>query len=107
RFLGEDRRRIASALDQKWQSRNGTRWRQQHDELRSARERLARLQAIESPTPEQLFEQAALQAREGHDDRALDLYKSANAAGHVPAGLAAGRMLLDRGDNVGLAMIEA
>ena len=42
-----------------------------------------------------------------HEQEALDLYRSASAQGHAPAGLAAGRLLLLRDDAAGVALIDA
>jgi hypothetical protein len=106
-FLGDDRLLIASTLDQQWRSANAQGWQQRHDAARGARERLARLAAIEAPTPDEMFEHAELLEREGQEPQALERYTSAHAAGHAPAGLAAGRMLLDRDDEAGLPVIEA
>jgi len=106
-FLGSDRQAIASRLDLEWQASQAEAWRRQHDVIRSDRERLARLQTIERPTRDQLFEQAELLEREGHDARALELYTAAHAAGHAAAGLAVGRLRLEREDETGLALVEA
>ena len=106
-FLGIDKEPIAAALDQDWRSAVGSGWTREHQVLRDRGQRLAQLAAVPAPTPEQIFERAELTECDGHEQEALDLYRSASAQGHAPAGLAAGRLLLLRDDPAGVALIDA
>jgi Zn-dependent protease with chaperone function len=106
-FFGSHKAELASALDTQWQDTQGREWRSRHDEIRERRERLAHLAALSSPTSEQTFERGGLLEDEGDEDAALDLYFSAHEEGHAAAGLAAGRLLLDRDDASGIALIDA
>ena len=83
-FSGRTSGAIAAALDQDWQSAVGGGWTREHQVLRDRDERLAQLAAVPAPTPEQIFERAELTEREGHEQEALDLYRSASARGHAP-----------------------
>jgi Zn-dependent protease with chaperone function len=105
-FFGSQKPELAGALDRQWQDTRGQEWKKQHDEIRTRRERLAHLVAVPSPTPEQTFERGVLVERECDEDAALQLYLAAHQQGHPAAGLAAGRMLLDREDDSGVALIE-
>ena len=106
-FFGAAQPEIALALDRVWQSSVATKWRQEHQRLRAARERLETLAAIEARTSDQTFELAALFESKGDDEKALGLYRSAYAAGHMSAAVCAARILLDRGDEAGLTLIDA
>jgi len=107
RLLGDRQREIASGLDAQWQSTHAAAWRQEYEDLRRARERLAHLTAIDAPTPQELFEYGTLLEAAGRTEEALHRYQSATAAGHVAAGLAHGRILLGRDDPAGLVLVEA
>jgi Zn-dependent protease with chaperone function len=106
-FFGSQKAELRSALDARWQDRHGRDWKSRHDEIRVRRERLAYLAALPSPTSEQTFECGELLEEDGDEDAALDLYLSAHNQGKAAAGLAAGRLLLDRDDASGIALIEA
>jgi len=62
---------------------------------------------IEAPTADERFERARLVETLHGPDRALPIYQSAAAQGHAAASLAAGRVLLERMDAAGIALIEA
>ena len=67
---------------------------------------LDRLSAIETPTADELFTRAELlEILEGSDE-ALPTYQRAAEQGHPAASLAAGRILLDRMDSDGIALVE-
>jgi hypothetical protein len=106
-FFGDQKKELAAALDERWRGRHGPAWKQRHDEIRKRRDDLAALAAVPSPTPEQMFQRGRLTEVEGGADAALHLYMSAHQRGHAEAGLAAGRMLLDREDGSGTALIDA
>jgi hypothetical protein len=106
-LLGPARSEVIEMLAREWMRKRGADWRRRHDDLRRRRERIAALEAVSSPTTEQTFEYGSLLEGEGRVERALDQYRRAHATGHAAAGLAAGRLLLDRGDHDGVALIEA
>jgi Zn-dependent protease with chaperone function len=106
-FFGSQKRELAAALDKRWQDGPGRKWAKERDAIRTRTERLAQLAALTSPTPEEVFERGALIEEEGDTDAALALYRLAQQHGHAEAGLAAGRVLLDRDDSSGLALIDA
>jgi Peptidase family M48 len=106
-FLAEQKPPIVDELDRQWQAEQAREWRQQHDALRHDRERLAQVTAIEAPTADDTFERARLTERQGREEAALALYRAAHAVGHGGAGLAAGRIVLDRDSEAGLTLIEA
>jgi Zn-dependent protease with chaperone function len=106
-LLGSKKTEIVEELAKTWMQDRGPDWRRRHDDIRRRRERLAELEAIASPTSDQLFEYGSLLEEDGRDAAAIDRYRMAHAAGHAAAGLAAGRLLLDRDDQSGMALIEA
>jgi Zn-dependent protease with chaperone function len=106
-LLASDREQIAAALDRDWQSAVGNGWRREHQVLGDRDRHLAQLASVRAPTPEEIFERAELTERGGDEQQALDLYTCASARGHVPARLAAGRLLLLRDDPAGVALIDA
>ena len=97
---------LAAALDQEWMMRNGESWNEHRAEYLDRRAALDRLTAIASPTPDELFKRAELVEILDDADRALPIYKSAAEQKHAAASLAAGRLLLDRMDSTGIAMVE-
>jgi Zn-dependent protease with chaperone function len=106
-FLGDHQQQIAALLDEEWQKTCAAAWRRGYEDRRTNRERLARLTSNTALTPKEMFERAQLTERGGDRDAALALYRSAHECGHAPGGLSAGRMLLDRHDDSGIALIEA
>lgn len=105
-FFRSQKPELATALDRQWQDTRGRDWKKRHDEIRRRRKRLTELAALSSPSPEETFERAVLVERDGEEDAALELFLSAQQRGHAAAGLAAGRMLLDRDDASGIALID-
>jgi hypothetical protein len=106
-FFGSQKEQLAAMLDRDWQGAHGRTWRARHDEIRGRRERLQQLAGLCSPTPEQTVERGLLLEREGDVSAAFELYLSAHRQGHAAGGLAAGRLLLHRGDAAGAALIDA
>jgi Zn-dependent protease with chaperone function len=106
-FFGPQKQQLAATLDEEWRHTHGSAWRMRHGEIRKRRARLAQLAALSSPSPAQTFERGVLTEAEGDADAALDFYMSAHQQGHAPAGLAAGRILLDRDDASGTLLIDA
>ena len=106
-FLGAEKRALVDGLDRMWREAHGEKWTKRHDEIRARRSRLSGLTAVPSPTREQTFERGQLLQAEGDPDAALDLYLAAHNQGHAAAGLSAGRILLERDDGSGAALIDA
>lgn len=106
-FFGPQKKELAEAFDELWRDTHGRKWRTRHAEIRTRRKRLAELAAASSPSPAQTFERGELSEQEGDAEAALHLYMSAHQRGHAEAGMAAGRMLLDREDGSGIALIDA
>ena len=105
-ILGVELEKLAAQLDQGWITRNGESWTEHRAEYLDRRATLDRLAAIETPTPDELFKRAELvEALEGSDE-ALPIYQAAADEGHPEASLAAGRVLLDRMDSKGIALVE-
>jgi Zn-dependent protease with chaperone function len=106
-FFGRAKLELTGRLARDWRADRGPDWRRRHDEIQRRRARLVELERKASPTAEQSFEWGTLLEDDGRHDDALTRYRSAHAAGHVAAGFAAGRLLLDRDDQSGVALIEA
>ena len=106
-FFGQARQDLTRKLASEWRAERGPDWRRRHEEILRRRARLVELEAMASVTAEQSFEWGTLLEDDGRDDAALERYQSAHAAGHVAAGFAAGRLLLDRDDQSGIALIDA
>jgi Zn-dependent protease with chaperone function len=107
-YLGAQQAEIARQLDEAWQRRQRDSWRERHARLRAALERLAALEALPAPTAQQAFERATVLEELGRDDDAADAYHRALAidANHPRAALTVGRLMLDRGDEQGIALLE-
>jgi hypothetical protein len=97
---------IAARLDEQWAAVRGTAWQRRRDQRRESRERLSALESITAPTPAQLHEKARLVESLDGVAAALPLYEGAAEAGHDGAALAVGRVLLERDDERGIALIE-
>jgi Zn-dependent protease with chaperone function len=106
-FFGPQKLDVAGMLAREWMDERGPDWRRRHDEMRQRRARLAALDEVTALTADQMFEYGSLLEEDSRYDAALERYRSAHAAGHSTAGLAAGRLLLDRGDPSGIALIDA
>lgn len=106
-FFGAQKIEVAERLAREWMDYRGPDWRRRHDEMRQRRARLTVLDGIASPTAEQTFEHGTLLEEDGRYEAALERYRLARDAGHAAAGLGAGRLLLDRGDDSGIGLIEA
>lgn len=105
-WLGTQLAAIAARLDEQWVAAQGEAWHRERDQRRESRERLLALERITAPTPAQLYEKARLVEWLDSADAALPLYEAASDAGHAAAALAAGRVLLERDDDRGIALIE-
>ena len=106
-LLGPELETLGRRLDEGWLLRNGASWHQDRAEYLERTTTLERLAAIETPTPDELFERAGLVETLHGPDHALPIYQSAAQQGHAEASLAAGRVLLDRVEAAGIALVEA
>ena len=106
-FFGPAKLELTGRLAREWRAERGPDWRRRHEDIHRRRARLGELEALATPTAEQSFEWGALLEDEGRCDAAFARYRSAHEAGHVAAGFAAGRLLLDRDDQSGIALVEA
>ena len=105
-ILGVELETLARRLDDDWITRNGESWMRHRAEYLDRRATLDRLAALETPTPDDLFKRAELVETLEGSDEALPIYRSAAEEGHPAAGLAAGRLLLERMDSTGIALVE-
>jgi len=105
-FFGSEKHALTSALGQEWRAEHEAEWRERHETIRARRVRLAQLEDLVSPTVEQTFERGMLIEEDGRETDALAVFLSAHRLGHAAAGLAAGRLLLDRDDASGIALID-
>jgi Zn-dependent protease with chaperone function len=106
-LLGPELETLARRLDEGWMAQHGEAWRRRRAEYLERTTTLDRLAAIAVPNPGELFERAELVEALHGADHALPIYQSAAEQGHAAASLAAGRVLLDRTDAAGVALIEA
>ena len=106
-ILGEELARLAAQLDRDWMARYGDAWTRERAEYVERRTTLDRLAAIETPSAGELFKQAEVLEILSGANQALPIYQRAAEQGHPAASLAAGRVLLDRMDPAGIALVEA
>ena len=104
--LGIELEKLADRLDQGWITRNGESWNRHRLEYLDRRITRDRLAAIATPTFDELFTRAELVETLEGSDEALPIYQCAAQQGHAAASLAAGRVLLDRMDSKGVALVE-
>ena len=88
-------------------ARHGEAWARERAEYVERRATLDRLAALEAPTADELFARADILEILSGADEALPIYRQAAGQGHPAATLAAGRLLLDRRDAAGIALVEA
>ncbi|HEU5040854.1 MAG TPA: M48 family metalloprotease [Gemmatimonadales bacterium] len=106
-YLGDRLPGLAARLDEDWVARYGDAWRSRSADLLAARERLAELRALADRSVAERVEEGKLVERLEGSTAAEPLYRSAHLAGSAAAGLELGRLLLDRGDEEGVAVVEA
>ena len=106
-FFGSEKQTLTSALGEEWRAACEAGWRERHQVIRTRRERLIQFEAIASPTAEQTYERGVLTEEDERASDALELFLAAHRQGHAAAGAAAGRLLLDRDNASGIALIEA
>ena len=105
-ILGVELEKLGGRLDHEWITRHGESWIDHRGEHLDRMATLDRLAAIESPTADELFTRAELVETLEGSDEALPIYQRAAEQGHAAASLAAGRVLLDRMDAKGIALVE-
>jgi hypothetical protein len=105
-ILGAELAQLADRLDREWGARYGKSWQERRASYVDRRATVDRLAAIEKPTAEELFTRADLIEDLDGSDEVLPLYLSAAVQGHAAASLAAGRLLLDKMDAKGIALVE-
>ncbi|HEX5106999.1 MAG TPA: M48 family metallopeptidase [Vicinamibacterales bacterium] len=105
-ILGGALAKLANQLDDDWDTRHGKSWRERRAAYVERRATVDRLSSIEIPTADELFMRGELVEDLDGSDEALPIYQSAAAQGHAAASLTAGRLLLDRMDRNGIALVE-
>ena len=99
---------VVARLDADWRREHGAEWRQRHASTRAALSRLSMLDARSSRSADEEVERGRLLEELDREDEALSAYRAALRMGpHGRASLAAGRILLERGDPEGAALAEA
>jgi Zn-dependent protease with chaperone function len=106
-LLGPELARLADRHDRRWMTENGEAWQRRRAEYVDRSSRLARLAAVATPTPDDLFQRAELVETLEGEDEALPIYQAAADQGHPAASLAAGRVLLVQMDAAGVSLVEA
>jgi hypothetical protein len=81
-------------------------WHRDRAEYLNRRATLARLAALGTPTPDELFTRGELVETLEGSDEALPIYHAAAEQGLATASLAAGRLLLDRMNAEAIRLIE-
>ena len=95
-FLGPQMATIASRLDEAWEREHGQEWREQHNEVRRAVDRLAELDARLMADEQSSLERGRLLETLQRDGEALEAYKVALSCNQKngQAAFAVGRLLL-------------
>ena len=111
-LLGELQEELTEEFSRDWFFEVAGQWRQIHERATAGKERLAQLESDYQEADledSELWELAALTDRFGDSDQALELFRQYR--GQHPedpdAQFVIGRLLLERGDESGLEMIEA
>jgi Zn-dependent protease with chaperone function len=106
-YLGSFSQAVAERLDGEWRAHHAEEWRRRHDEIAG---KIARVEALEGQAEldaDKACERGSILEELGREEEALALYlQLAEGPGHVPAALAAGRILLGRGDPRGASLLE-
>jgi hypothetical protein len=102
---------LRTVLESRWRQGVEQEWKSRFEQAQALREKLAALQqATENipPTLEQQWEHANLRGALEGDEVAEPLLRSLLAAspGHPPASFTLGRILLERDDEAGVALVE-
>jgi Zn-dependent protease with chaperone function len=105
-ILGTALNGLARRLDEEWVTRNGDSWRRHRARYLEQRATVDRLAALDTPSADERYLHGTLVETLEDADAALPFYMSAAAEGHAAAGVAAGRLLLERADPAGIPVIE-
>jgi Zn-dependent protease with chaperone function len=105
-YLSGELPAIAAQLDAAWQAAHAADWRARHTAICKNRHRLAELSARACPTANEIFQRGELLEQLDGWESGLPHYQAALDAGHGGGGLAAGRILLGRGDEAGMELVE-
>jgi Zn-dependent protease with chaperone function len=100
--------KIAAELDGTWRERVAERWHSRHAHLRQRQQRLAELNLLQAPTVAELWERVAV-LRDLHAENelrpAVEVLLN-QAPDHPAARFQRGILLLERGDEAGIADLE-
>lgn len=110
-YLGASHASIAREISAGWRDAARPVWERRRQELREAREGLAALEAKAAAGPldlEERWQRANWTEELKGSEAALPLYRAllAETPDHAPAAFAVGRLLLERGDEAGIGLIE-
>jgi Zn-dependent protease with chaperone function/predicted Zn-dependent protease len=110
-YLEDRQRDYRAELDAQWAAQMASEWRARHESAQEGQRRLLTLaqKGLSTPlTVEEQWEQARWAEELRGEGEAVPLLNSllATAPHHAQANLALGRILLDRGDARGIALIE-
>ena len=99
---------LVAEFDATWRESIATQWRERHTYLRQREARLAELESLETPTPDELWERIGA-LDELHPERDLMAPIGALleiAPMHLAARFRRGTLMLERGDETGIADLE-
>jgi Zn-dependent protease with chaperone function len=107
-WLGTSLEKIAAEMDGSWSARVAERWRERHARLRQRSERLAQLEGREAPTPDELWERIDAMREVQPDTDLMPAIGAllAVAPDHLQGRFQRGVLLLQRGDEAGVADLE-
>jgi Zn-dependent protease with chaperone function len=109
-WLGDDYGRILEEFDGFWLEQNRPAWRQRFEHVRAAGERMTELKSRDrnSLTADEIWQLATLTEEFDPNSDALPIYQqySEKSPKDPDAAFAIGRILLDRGDESGIAYME-
>jgi Zn-dependent protease with chaperone function len=106
-YLGSFSQPLSERLDREWRSHHADEWRKRHDQIASKLARLACLEGQAQLSADQACERGRILEELGRGEDALAAFlEVADGRGHLPSALAAGRMLLRRGDSRAAGLIE-
>jgi Zn-dependent protease with chaperone function len=111
-FLGASHQKLAESLDAAWVEAVGPHWRERHEYATQSRRKLAALDeraaAGEALTPDELWDRAYWTAEfrgdEAAEPRLRELLE--RRPNHAAANFSLGQMLLGRGDEAGVPLLE-
>jgi len=107
-WLGPSIESVVADLDRSWRARIAERWRSRHAHLRQRQQRLAELEARQAPSADELWERVnTLREVQPETDLmpAIDALLSL-APEHLQGRFQRGALLLQRGDEAGMADLE-